>query len=248
MYRNEFNSALLILTAESADNRKEMSNLSQGLGMIEEATTKLAKMSVRADSGIGSIERTNSESTTDQTNDELENHELSDQESDNSMNAKELTIEVEKMHEQIGRLTLAQRELCRQSYVQIQKHSVRFGMTVMLRLFSDHPSYKDIWPQFREVPDSSLMNAEALRKHAAVYTCGIRKVISSMSDDVELEKALRRIAHAHVERNIHKRHLMSMLPCFLKAFEEYKTLDEQSREAWTTLFDVIANLIDIFRV
>ncbi|KAI6181225.1 GLOBIN domain-containing protein [Aphelenchoides besseyi] len=194
MYRNEFNSALLILTAESADNRKEMSNLSQGLGMIEEATTKLAKMSTKL--------RTNPKTLGSLRND------------------------------------------CYVA-VRLSMSNENFSLS---GFFSDHPSYKDIWPQFREVPDSSLMNAEALRKHAAVYTCGIRKVISSMSDDVELEKALRRIAHAHVERNIHKRHLMSMLPCFLKAFEEYKTLDEQSREAWTTLFDVIANLIDIFRV
>lgn len=75
-------------------------------------------------------------------------------------------------------------------------------------MFSEHPEYKNIWPQFRPIPDSSLMNADALRKHAVVYMGGLKTIIDGMDDDDRLKDALKRIAQAHVKWSIYKVHLV----------------------------------------
>lgn len=163
------------------------------------------------------------------------------------------------MHAEIERLTLDQRELCRSCFQKIEKQPIPFGLSIMIRLFSNHPQYKYIWQQFKQIPDSSVMHAPELRRHARVYMAGLRLIINSMSDDEKLETALRGIAHAHVKWHIHKYHLIvsfifnqlnlfqNMLPCVIEAFQSKFPMSLDQVEAWTTLFDVIANLIDIFR-
>ncbi|KAI6180047.1 Glb-14 [Aphelenchoides besseyi] len=152
-----------------------------------------------------------------------------------------------KMHAEVERLTLTQREIVRATYKKIQKHPIQFGLSIMIRLFSNHPTYKNIWPQFRQLPDSSLMHSTVLRSHARVYMGGLKVIINSMDKDEMLERSLRGIAHAHVKWKVHKKHLIDMLPCILETFETHFPLSDEAKEGWTTLFDVIANLIDIFR-
>lgn len=76
------------------------------------------------------------------------------------------------------------------------------------RLFSEFPAYKNIWPQFKQIPDSSLMNAPELTKHAAIYMRGLRTIIDNMDDDTRMTRALRKIAYAHVKWNIYKKHII----------------------------------------
>ncbi|KAI6174977.1 Globin family and Globin-like domain and Globin, structural domain-containing protein [Aphelenchoides bicaudatus] len=154
---------------------------------------------------------------------------------------------IQKMHKEIERLTADQRELCRVCYQKIEKQPIPFGLSIMIRLFSNHPQYKDIWPQFKQIPDSSLMHAPELRRHARIYMAGLRLIINSMNDDDKLETALRGIAQAHVKWHIHKYHLINMLPCVIESFQAKFPMNVDQVQAWTTLFDVIANLIDIFR-
>ncbi|KAI1713065.1 globin domain-containing protein [Ditylenchus destructor] len=154
-----------------------------------------------------------------------------------------------KMHVQVSRLTREQRDLLKESFQSVmEKNMVKTGMSIMLKLFADYPHYKNIWPQFRQIPDSSLMNADVLSKHAKVYMGGLRLIINSMDDDELLKRSLKRIACAHVRRSIHNSHIQHMLPSLLEVVEENSPqFTLEIRESWTTLFDVIANLIDIFR-
>lgn len=46
--------------------------------------------------------------------------------------------------------------------------------SAMFRLFAEFPSYKGIWPQFREIPDSALISSDKLRNHAVVYMAGLK--------------------------------------------------------------------------
>ncbi|KAI1713830.1 globin domain-containing protein [Ditylenchus destructor] len=154
-----------------------------------------------------------------------------------------------KMHVQVSRLTREQRDLLKESFQNVmEKNMVKIGMSIMLKLFINYPHYKNIWPQFRQIPDSSLMNATELNKHAKVYMGGLRLIINSMDDDELLKRSLKRIACAHVKRSIHNSHILHMLPSLLEVVEENSTqFTTEIRQSWTTLFDVIANLIDIFR-
>ncbi|KAH7713618.1 CRE-GLB-14 protein [Aphelenchoides avenae] len=152
-----------------------------------------------------------------------------------------------KVHVEVARLTPRQREVIQNTFKCLNTRLIKCGMEVMLRLFADYPQYKNIWPQFRQIPDSSLMSAVQLNKHASIYMGGLRTIIENMDDDKNLNRVLRRIAYAHVKWNIYKYHLMNMLQPLLEVIRESAYMDEEVRTSWTTLFDVIANLIDIFR-
>ena len=105
------------------------------------------------------------------------------------------------------------------------------------------------------------MNATPLIKHAAVYMGGLRLIINSLDDDEKMTRALRKIAHAHVKWNIQKSHIMvslrevscdpdrfqNMLVPLVDVIQENYRKDPEIHEAWSTLFDVIANLIEIYR-
>lgn len=89
-----------------------------------------------------------------------------------------------------------------------QKLSICNLSSLFFRLFSEYPRYKLIWPQFRAIPDSSLMNAVELRRHASVYLKGLGKIIESMRDEEELGKSMSRIAQAHIKWNVQRNHVI----------------------------------------
>ncbi|CAD5221153.1 unnamed protein product [Bursaphelenchus okinawaensis] len=147
---------------------------------------------------------------------------------------------------ELSRITDRHTEIFKDTYKMIGRSKGRNGTNILVRMFSDHPQYKDIWPQFRPIPDSSLMNSDVLRKHAHTYMGGLKRIIDS-TDQEKLEKELRKIASSHVKWGIYKHHVINMLPCLLAVLAQYTELTDEIKESWTTLFDVIANLIDIFR-
>uniref|UniRef100_A0A1I7WDV5 GLOBIN domain-containing protein n=1 Tax=Heterorhabditis bacteriophora TaxID=37862 RepID=A0A1I7WDV5_HETBA len=47
------------------------------------------------------------------------------------------------------------------------------------KLFAEYPHYKNIWPQFRAIPDSSLISSDNLKNHAKVYMSGLQCLLYS---------------------------------------------------------------------
>ncbi|KAE9421468.1 hypothetical protein Angca_002235 [Angiostrongylus cantonensis] len=154
-----------------------------------------------------------------------------------------------KMREQLSRLTPQQHKRITETFKLIDNDPVKSALRMLLKLFTEHPQYKHIWPQFRQIPDSSLMNAVQLRRHASVYMAGLRNIIHSMSNEDELILQMIRIAKAHKKWNIHRRHVMTMLQPLLETLQESNNgqMDEELKTAWTTFFDVIADFIEIYR-
>ncbi|KAE9556448.1 hypothetical protein FO519_000333 [Halicephalobus sp. NKZ332] len=152
-----------------------------------------------------------------------------------------------RMHSEIARISPEARNILRKTFKPMESRPVRCGLSIMLALFSEFPNYKNIWPQFKQIPDSSLMNAPELTKHAAVYMRGLRTIIDNMDDDTRMTRALRKIAYAHVKWSVYKKHITHMLNPVLEQVQIHSGMNLEIKEAWTTLFDVIANLVDIFR-
>uniref|UniRef100_A0A1I7WMA7 GLOBIN domain-containing protein n=1 Tax=Heterorhabditis bacteriophora TaxID=37862 RepID=A0A1I7WMA7_HETBA len=169
----------------------------------------------------------------------------------------------QKTIEQTSRLTEHQREILKSTFKQMGHDSVKIGLTILVKLFAEYPRYKLIWPQFRAIPDSSLMHAIELRRHASVYMCGLGSIIQSMRNEEELAAQLNRIARAHINvfatnlnyisvTNTLKKssskstHMLDPVLDVVKECNGYQ-MDNETKEAWTTLYDVIANLIDIYR-
>ncbi|KAK6017375.1 hypothetical protein OSTOST_17105, partial [Ostertagia ostertagi] len=87
---------------------------------------------------------------------------------------------------QISRLTEKQRAILITTFKELEINPVKNALRVLVMLFSEVPHYKLIWPQFRAIPDSSLMNAVELRRHASVYMCGLGAIIHSMTRENDL--------------------------------------------------------------
>ncbi|CAI5450708.1 unnamed protein product [Caenorhabditis angaria] len=155
----------------------------------------------------------------------------------------------QKVIDETCRLSEKQRDIIRRTFANMEKDGVKNGLKIFVRLFSEYPRYKLIWPQFRAIPDSSLMNAIELRRHASVYLKGLGKIIESMRNEEELGKQLARIAQAHIKWNVQRNHVIHMIEPVLEVVKETNgyQLDEETRVAWSVLYQVIANLIEVFR-
>ncbi|PIO72258.1 globin [Teladorsagia circumcincta] len=153
-----------------------------------------------------------------------------------------------KTRQQINRLTERQRAILIKTFAELEKNPVKNALKIFVMLFSDVPHYKQIWPQFRAIPDSSLMNAIELRRHASVYMCGLGSIIHSMNRENDLAIQMNRIAKAHIKWNIHRIHIVHMLEPVLAVVRECNDdIDDEAIQAWTTLYHIIADLIEIYR-
>ncbi|EFO15896.1 hypothetical protein LOAG_12613 [Loa loa] len=117
----------------------------------------------------------------------------------------------------------------------------------MFRLFSDFPEYKQIWPQFRGIPDSLIITANEVKGHGLVYMAGLKSIIDNIKNEEKLVKTISKITLAHLKWHICKDHIMNMLKeviVILQADPHCQGRDVE--EAWFTLFDVIGNLVDKF--
>uniref|UniRef100_A0AC35EYM1 Globin family profile domain-containing protein n=1 Tax=Panagrolaimus sp. PS1159 TaxID=55785 RepID=A0AC35EYM1_9BILA len=151
------------------------------------------------------------------------------------------------IHTEVSRLTQKDRKILQETFKMMEHRPIRCGLNIMINLFSEHPSYKSIWPRFKQIPDSALMNAPELTKHAAVYMRGLRTIIDNMDDNDRMVRALRKIAHAHVKWCVYKKHIIHMLVPVLEQVRAHAGMNPEIEHAWTTLYDVIANLVDVFR-
>ncbi|ETN74914.1 globin [Necator americanus] len=151
--------------------------------------------------------------------------------------------------EQVNRLQDSQRQIIIDTFTKMEQSPIKTGLKILVKMFAEYPQYKQIWPQFRAIPDSSLMNAIELRRHASVYMCGLGAIIHSMNNENDLALQMNRIAKAHIKWNVHRKHVIHMLEPVLDLVEECNDgkLDYETKEAWTTLYNVIADLIEIYR-
>uniref|UniRef100_A0A0N4ZBZ3 GLOBIN domain-containing protein n=1 Tax=Parastrongyloides trichosuri TaxID=131310 RepID=A0A0N4ZBZ3_PARTI len=152
-----------------------------------------------------------------------------------------------KIKYEVLRLTTDHQIILQKTFLAIKERAIPNGVKLLLRMFCEHPDYKNIWPQFRPYPDSSLMCAPELSRHAKTYMKGLGHIIDSTQDEEKMCNVLQQIAKAHIKWNIHKKHVMHMLEqVLIMLADEIGPLDKDTKEAWTTLYDVIANMVDIF--
>ncbi|KAE9419966.1 hypothetical protein Angca_005772 [Angiostrongylus cantonensis] len=165
------------------------------------------------------------------------------------MDIEDLLHDSEKrvVHDQIARLTHDQRAMIRSSYTCMERESTRNGLGLFVRLFSEYPQYKNIWPQFREIPDSALISSDKLRNHGIVYMAGLKQVVAVLDDDDKLIEVAKRIARSHCKWNICKSHIENMVPSLLEVLNLCMDgeMTPEMANSWTTLYDIIGNIINI---
>lgn len=115
-------------------------------------------------------------------------------------------------------------------------------------MFSEHPEYKFIWPQFRQIPDSSFILSSALKQHAVVYLGGLKSIIKNINDEKKIDMIIKKIAFSHVKWDIKKSHIQNMLPEILFVLKEILiNYNKEVEDAWTSLYTIIGDLIENFK-
>ncbi|KAK6015891.1 hypothetical protein OSTOST_18634 [Ostertagia ostertagi] len=147
-----------------------------------------------------------------------------------------------KTRQQINKLTERQRAILIRTFAEVEKNLVKNGLKILLMLFAEDPHYKQIWPQFREIPDSSLMNAIELSLH--VWTGCNYQLYESRERSRHPDEPNRKGAH-QMERasGPHREMLEPVLAVVKECNDDF---DNETKQAWTTLYHIIADLIEIF--
>ncbi|KAL4001909.1 Globin family protein [Acanthocheilonema viteae] len=149
--------------------------------------------------------------------------------------------------EEVKRLSNKQRRIIQETFKYLYSDPKKNGHKIFILLFSDFPEYKDIWPQFRGIPDSSIITADEVKKHGLVYMNGLKAIIDSMQNEEKLIKTISKITTAHLKWHIYKYHIMHMLKEVITILQSYPHCQGKDvEEAWFTLFDMIGNLVDKF--
>uniref|UniRef100_A0AC34RQD9 Globin family profile domain-containing protein n=1 Tax=Panagrolaimus sp. JU765 TaxID=591449 RepID=A0AC34RQD9_9BILA len=149
-------------------------------------------------------------------------------------------------HKEVQRLDAKKRKIICESYVKVKDGGWNNGLMVFIRMFAENPQFKNIWPQFRAITDSSLISSEQLRNHAKIYFGGMNSIVTDMSgeDETEFRNLMRRMARSHAKYGVNKKHIMAMLPEFLSMLRSSGVdVTPEVEEAWSTMFDVIGNLV-----
>uniref|UniRef100_A0A0R3RLX9 GLOBIN domain-containing protein n=1 Tax=Elaeophora elaphi TaxID=1147741 RepID=A0A0R3RLX9_9BILA len=149
--------------------------------------------------------------------------------------------------EELKRLSAKQRCIIQETFKYLYNDCDKNGHKIFILLFSDFPEYKQIWPQFRGIPDSSIITACAVKNHGSVYMAGLRTIIDSMQDEEKLVETISKITAAHLKWRIYKYHIMNMLKEVIVTLQSYPPCQgKEVEDAWFILFDVIGNLVDKF--
>ncbi|KAK6100987.1 Globin family protein [Brugia pahangi] len=150
--------------------------------------------------------------------------------------------------EEIKRLSQEQRYIIQKTFKYLYNDPQKNGQKIFVLLLGDFPEYKQIWPQFSGIPDSSIITADVVKEHGLVYLAGLKAIIDNMPYEEKLVKTINRITTAHLKWNICKSHIMNMLKEVVVILQSYPHCQgKHVEEAWFTLFDVIGNLVDTFK-
>ncbi|KAK6057338.1 hypothetical protein COOONC_05145 [Cooperia oncophora] len=78
--------------------------------------------------------------------------------------------------------------------------------------------------------------------------CGLGAIIHSMNRVNDLALHMNRIAKAHIKWNVHRTHIVHMLEPVLEVVKDCNAdYDDEIEQAWTDLYFIIADLIEIYR-
>uniref|UniRef100_A0AC35U5B8 GLOBIN domain-containing protein n=1 Tax=Rhabditophanes sp. KR3021 TaxID=114890 RepID=A0AC35U5B8_9BILA len=149
---------------------------------------------------------------------------------------------------EMNKLTEKRCDIIKETWEIYKQDGINNTIKIFFHLFTEHPEYKYIWPQFRGIPDSSFILSSALRNHAEVYTAGLSIIINNMHNKAKMYAHIKKIAYAHVKWIIHQSHVQNMVPGLMMVLKDkVPHFDDSIEDAWKTLYGVIGSLLEQFK-
>uniref|UniRef100_A0A0N5B3B9 GLOBIN domain-containing protein n=1 Tax=Strongyloides papillosus TaxID=174720 RepID=A0A0N5B3B9_STREA len=171
--------------------------------------------------------------------------ECSENFSDNEHKNKDIVNNLQVIDKNVVNLTEKQCKIIQETFKVYEKNGVDNTLKVFIRMFIENPEYKYIWPQFRQIPDSSFILSSSLRQHAIVYLGGLKSMIENVYDKEKIEILVKKIAYAHIKWEIKKRHVDNMVPELLFVLKDIlPNYNKDIEDAWRSLYTIIGNLLE----
>uniref|UniRef100_A0A915PC40 Globin family profile domain-containing protein n=1 Tax=Setaria digitata TaxID=48799 RepID=A0A915PC40_9BILA len=146
---------------------------------------------------------------------------------------------------QIRRLSADDRLILQETFNLLEKDLVSNGIRIFLKTISENPHYKFFWPQFRAIPDSSLISSSVLRDFACTYMKALKTIVESLKTEQIPYEMLRRISTKHAAHNIQIHHIQKMMdPLLENVCRALGRRDENAERAWKILFQTIGIAIE----
>ncbi|VDM08511.1 unnamed protein product, partial [Wuchereria bancrofti] len=172
---------------------------------------------------------------------------------------------------QVNKLSLEDRKLLHETFNLFEKDLTSNGLRIFLesalknnevyllilheqkceslyRMLSENPDYKYFWPQFRAIPDSSLISSSVLRNFARTYMNALKKIVESLNNEQMPYDVLKRISAKHARHNIQVHHMQKMIKPLLENVR--RTLgrhDENAERAWEKLFQTVGAIVEHYK-
>ncbi|KAM3723849.1 Myoglobin [Dirofilaria immitis] len=146
---------------------------------------------------------------------------------------------------QMKKFSTKDRQLLYETFNLFEKDLVSNGLRIFLEIISENPDYKYFWPQFRAIPDSSLISSCVLRNFARTYMNALKEIVESLNNEQIPYEVLRRISTKHAMHNIQMHHIQKMIkPLLGNVRRELGRQDENAERAWKSLFQTIGIIIE----
>ncbi|VDK86091.1 unnamed protein product [Litomosoides sigmodontis] len=149
---------------------------------------------------------------------------------------------------QVKKFSTEDRKSLQKTFNLFEKDLASIGLRIFLETLSENPEYKFFWPQFRAIPDSSLISSVVLRNFARTYMNALKKIVESLSKNEVPHEVLQRIAMKHARHNIQMFHIEKMIkPLLGNVRRALGQRDERVEETWKKLFRTIGTIIDYYK-
>ncbi|CAL8302849.1 unnamed protein product [Merluccius merluccius] len=116
--------------------------------------------------------------------------------------AGEEEVEVEAEAEAPVPLSDGERLIIQDTWAKVYLNSEDVGVAILLRLFSNSPSSKRLFSQFRDVEDPlELERSSQLRQHALMVMKAINTVVENIHNDDKMASVLKSVSKVHAIRH-----------------------------------------------
>ncbi|VDK72009.1 unnamed protein product [Onchocerca ochengi] len=149
---------------------------------------------------------------------------------------------------QVKKFSFEDRQILYDTFKLFEKDLTSNGLRIFLKTLSENPEYKYFWPQFRAIPDSSLISSCVLRNFAGTYMNALKEIVEGLNNEQMPKKVLRRISIKHAAHNIQMHHIKKMIrPLIENVRGVLGRRDENAERAWETLFHTIGSITEHYK-
>ncbi|VDP18621.1 unnamed protein product [Onchocerca flexuosa] len=140
------------------------------------------------------------------------------------------------------------RQILYDTFKLFEKDLASNGLRIFLETLSENPEYKYFWPQFRAIPDSSLISSCVLRNFARTYMNALKEIVEGLNNEEIPKKVLQRISIKHARHNIQLHHIKKMVrPLMENVRRALGRRDENAERAWETLLHTIGAFTEHYK-